>query len=146
MVYLLNKGAVHLTKKEYDESIAACHKAVEVGQENRADFKMLAKAYARIAKAYQTQEKYEDAMHFYDKALANHREQDYIRQRKACEKALKEQQRLAYIDPALSLEAKQRGNNFFREGKFPDAVREYTEAIKRNPEDAKLYRCVRWPR
>eukprot|EP01147_Barroeca_monosierra_P008813 gene8813-1178_t len=139
MIFPLNKAAVYLQKKDYENCIATCHKAIEVGQENRADFQKLAKAYARIAKAYQAQEKYEDSLHFYDKALANHRDQDYVKQRKAIEKVFKEQQRLAYIDPAKSEEAKKRGNDFFREGKFPEAVQEYTEAINRNPEDAKLY-------
>lgn len=118
MIFPLNKAAVYLQKKDYENCIATCHKAIEVGQENRADFQKLAKAYARIAKAYQAQEKYEDSLHFYDKALANHRDQDYVKQRKAIEKVFKEQQRLAYIDPAKSEEAKKRGNDFFREGLF----------------------------
>merc|ERR1711968_105577 len=40
--------------------------------------------------------------------------------------------------------AKEKGNAFFKEGKFPEAVEQYTEAIKRgppkaNPECHKLY-------
>ena len=45
----------------------------------------------------------------------------------------------SYIDPQKSLEAKERGNEFFKEGKFPESIKEYSEAIKRNPDDHVLY-------
>lgn len=39
----------------------------------------------------------------------------------------------AYKDPAKALEHKEKGNQLFNDGKFMDAVAEYTESIKRNP-------------
>jgi stress-induced-phosphoprotein 1 len=44
-----------------------------------------------------------------------------------------------YIDPAKSAEANELGKQFFQAGKWVDAIGHYTEAIKRNPKDAKLY-------
>lgn len=43
-----------------------------------------------------------------------------------------------YKDPVKAQEAKERGNAFFRDNKFGDAVREYEDAVKRDPASAPL--------
>lgn len=139
MVYLLNTSAVFMEKKEFEAAIAEATKAVEVGQDNRGDFKMMGKAYARIAKAHFLMGDLEEASRFYDRSLSNARTAVVLEEKKKVDKAIKEKARLAYIDPEKAKEAKGRGNALFKGGDFPGAIKEYSEAIKRNPDEAAFY-------
>ena len=52
---------------------------------------------------------------------------------------LKEKEALAYLDKDKAEEERLKGNDFFSKGNFPDAVKHYTEALKRNPSDERIY-------
>ena len=43
MTFLTNKAAVYFEQKNYEECIKTCQQALEVGRENQADFKLMAK-------------------------------------------------------------------------------------------------------
>jgi stress-induced-phosphoprotein 1 len=55
------------------------------------------------------------------------------------EKEKKEADAKAYIDPALSAAAREEGNKLFKAGDFAGSVKAYTEAIARDPSDARSY-------
>ncbi|XP_045624449.1 stress-induced-phosphoprotein 1 isoform X2 [Procambarus clarkii] len=139
MTFLNNKAAVYYEMQDYQQCIAICEKAVEVGRENRADFKLIAKAFTRTGNAYKALKDYGKAKNFYEKSLSEHRTPETKELLSKLEKVIKEQERLAYIDPAKSEEEKEKGNEFFRKGDYPSAIKHYSEAIRRNPEDAKIY-------
>lgn len=139
MSFRTNRAAVYFEQKDYQKCITECNEAIEVGRENRADFKLIAKAYARMAGAYVKLEDYNNARTYYQKSLTEHRIPDTLSKLSEVEKIIKEQERKAYINPEISLEEKNQGNACFQKGDYPAAVRHYTEAIKRNPDDARLY-------
>lgn len=50
ITFYTNMAAVYSEQKEYEKCIKECEKAIEIGRENRADFKLIAKAFTRIGK------------------------------------------------------------------------------------------------
>lgn len=52
MTYHTNMAAVHFERKEFEQCIKLCVNAIDIGRENRADFKLIAKAYTRIGNAH----------------------------------------------------------------------------------------------
>lgn len=139
ITYLTNKAAVFFEQANWDLCLKMCEEAVKKGREYRADFKIIAKALARMGNVHFKLERWEEALKWFDKSLAEHRNPSVLTKKSETQKKLKEAERRAYIDPQKSLEEKEKGNALFKEGKFPEAMKHYDEAIKRNPDDAKLY-------
>ena len=139
MTYMLNIAACYLEQKKFDECISLCKDAVEVGRENYNDFKLIAKAFERIAMAYKKQKDYTRALEWMEKAnleSSNDKRADKLLQLKRLKA---KQDKAAYIDPEKAAEAKERGNVHFKNAKFPQAIAEYTEAIKRDPSNPTYY-------
>ncbi|XP_026676602.1 stress-induced-phosphoprotein 1 [Diaphorina citri] len=134
-----NIAAVYFERKEYDQCIEQCKKAVDIGRENRADFKLIAKALQRIGNCYKKMEDWKNAKVYFEKSMSEHRTPEIRTLISEMEKKIKEEEKKAYIDPVKAEEAKERGNELFKNGKYADAVKEYTEAINRNPDDPKYY-------
>ncbi|XP_055917959.1 stress-induced-phosphoprotein 1 [Eupeodes corollae] len=134
-----NIAAVYFEQKNYDECIKQCEKGIEVGRENRADFKLIAKALSRIGNSYRKLEDYKQAKTYYEKAMSEHRTPEIKTLLSEVEAKIKEVERRAYIDPAKAEEEKELGNELFKKGDYSNAIKHYTEAISRNPDDPKLY-------
>ncbi|XP_037957281.1 stress-induced-phosphoprotein 1 [Teleopsis dalmanni] len=134
-----NIAAVHFERKNYEDCIKQCEKGIEIGRENRADFKLIAKAFTRIGNSYKKMENYCQAKIYYEKAMSEHRTPEVKTLLSEVESKIKEEERRAYIDPAKAEEEKERGNELFKKGDYSAAVKYYSEAIKRNPSDPKLY-------
>ncbi len=139
ITYLNNLGAAQFEKGDYQACIDACTKAIEEGRVIYADFKMIAKSYARIGSAYEKLGNLDAAIDNYKKSLTEHRQPDTVTKLRAAEKKKLEDTKKAYIDPAKADEAREEGNKKFKEQDFPGAVAAYTEMIKRGPEDPRGY-------
>jgi len=139
ITYYTNLAAVHFEQKDYAKCVEICEKAIDVGRENRADFKLIAKALARKGNACKKLGNLEEAKKSYEKALTEHRTPEYRTALSETESLLKKKAEEAYIDPAISETEKQAGNELFKKGDFGGAVKRYSEAVRRNPSDAKIY-------
>jgi len=139
ITYYTNLAAVHFEQKDFAKCVEICEKAIDVGRENRADFKLIAKALARKGNACKKLGNLEEAKKSYEKALTEHRTPEYRTALSETESLLKKKAEEAYIDPAISETEKQAGNELFKKGDFGGAVKHYSEAVKRNPSDAKIY-------
>ncbi|KAF0293192.1 Stress-induced-phosphoprotein 1 [Amphibalanus amphitrite] len=140
MRFILNEAAVLYEQKNYEECAKTALKAVEVGRANRADYKLIAKAFSRAALAYRQDEKtYDLAKKYYESSLAEHRTPETKAKLSEVEKLIKEKIEREYRDPEKAEQERARGNELFKEGRYPEAIKAYTESIKRNPDEAKTY-------
>lgn len=141
--FLTNRAAVYLEMGKYEDCIKDCDKAVERGRELRADYKMIARALTRkgtaMGKTAKCSKDYEPVIETYQKALTEHRNPDTLKKLNEAEKAKKELEQQEYFDPNLADEEREKGNEYFKQQKYPEAIKHYTESIKRNPQNPKAY-------
>lgn len=157
--------ACYFEQGEYDKCIETCEKAVEEGRsvsfthkeslpreppppvhltyslsiQLRADYKLVAKALGRAGNACARKNDLPTAIKYFQKSLTEHRTPDILSKLHDAERAQGEAARLAYIDPEKAAEAREEGNALFHGGDFAGAVRAYTEAIRRDPQDPRGY-------
>ncbi|KAF3652522.1 Hsp70-Hsp90 organizing protein 1 [Capsicum annuum] len=141
--FITNRAAVYLEMGKYEDCIKDCDTAVERGRELRSDYKMIARALTRkgtaLAKLAKTSKDFEVAIEAFQKALTEHRNPDTLKKLNDAEKAKKELEQQEYFSPEIADEEREKGNQFFKEMKYPEAVKHYTESIKRNPKDPRAY-------
>ena len=138
MAFYSNKAAVYFTQKKYDNCIELCLKAVAVGKEHRGPFEDRGKAYLRAARAYQKKKDLENAIKMCNEAQLENYDKETQRLLKTLELEKKKADALAYQSDEKAEEEKQKGNEFFRNKQWPEAVQAYEEAVKRAPKNAPI--------
>jgi stress-induced-phosphoprotein 1 len=136
VLFLGNKAAVYIEMGEIDKAIQQCQEAIDYGRSKRAPYQEIAKLYQRMAGAYLKREDFENAKECFTKAQTEHFDKAIERKVKNLELEFKKKAIKAYINPELGAEAKERGNTAFRDNDFPTAIKEYEEAVKRDPTNA----------
>ncbi|ABN68121.1 predicted protein [Scheffersomyces stipitis CBS 6054] len=139
ITYLNNRAAAEFEKGDYDETIKTCNEAIEQGREVRADYKIIAKSFARLGNAYLKKEDLENAVKYFDKSLTEHRTPDVLNKLRATQREIKIREANSYVDPEKAEAARLEGKEYFTKGDWPNAVKAYTEMVKRAPEDARGY-------
>lgn len=131
---LNNKAAVFMEMKDYDAAIKQCADAVEKAQALRpTPFDVIAKIYVRWGKVFAKQKDLSTALEYYGKAQMEFATKETERLIKTTELEKRKLDAAAYINPELAAEAKERGNTAFRSQDWSQAIKEYEEAIKRDP-------------
>jgi len=136
---LTNRSAAQFEKGDYQACIADCQQAVEYGREVLADFKLIAKAFGRLGSAYEKLGDLGNAVEYYQRSLTEHRTPEILAKLRAAEKAKVKAEKDAYLDPQKAEEARELGNQKFKDSDWPAAVEAYSEMIKRAPEDPRGY-------
>lgn len=136
---LTNKASVYFEKGDYLRCIEICDEAIELGKSLRFPFEFFGKALARQGNAYYKLGDLENAISKYKNSLTESRTKQVLEKLNEVEREKAKRDKEAYRNPELSEEARLRGNNLFTKGKYAEAVKEYTESIKRNDTDARVY-------
>ncbi len=136
VMFLSNKAAVYVEMGQTDKAIEICNAALEQGKQSRLGYEDTAKLLHRIASAHVKAGNLKLGMEVYAKAQLEFFDKNIERKIKLLELDVKKAEKSAYVNPELGAEAKERGNAFFRDNKFPEAIKEYEEAIKRDPTNA----------
>jgi stress-induced-phosphoprotein 1 len=139
MIYWNNMAAAYFGKQNFQECVDTCKKAIEVGNEHRADFKDRARAFARMGNALLKLDDLEGAIRQFDSSIMEHRDPQVELKLRETKRLIEERAAKAYLDPAKAEELRQKGNELFKEGKWVDAINEYTEGLRRDPENHLIY-------
>ena len=137
--YVLNESAALFMMEEWDATIACCQRAIDVARTHFDDLIFCYKAYNRMGSVEEKRKNLPKAIEYYKKALVEKHDEKLRKRIKKLEKIQIKKVEKELFDPELAEKIKQEGNQFFKEGKWPEAIEKYTQAIKHNPKDHKIY-------
>lgn len=135
VTYYLNLAGCYHELKEYDLVIENCKRVIE----ETFNFEKKCKALGRMGFAYQEKEDYTNAIKCFEDALLEKKDQRIKEALKNAQQIKKKKDAEAYIDPVKAEEANKLGNTEYKNHNFVDAIKHYTEAVKRGPTLAKHF-------
>lgn len=137
--YALNQSAVLFMQEKWDECIKMCEEAIKINEIHFRGEQWSFKAYHRMGNVEEKRGNFIKAITYYKKGLIEKHDKNLRKHVTDLERYLKKKEEKEYIDPNKAVQHKSEGNRLFKEGKYGEAINEYTEAIKRNPNDHILY-------
>lgn len=124
--------------KRFDDAIDQCNKGIESTKGKSYDFAKLAKVMARKASALEKKGDFDAALKQYSDALLENNDSAIKDAMKKLEKTKKEAEAKAYINPEIAEAHKAEGSKLFKEGKYPAAIKEYDEGMRRDPRNVAI--------
>jgi len=99
---------------------------------------------ARKANALLQQKKYDESIALYNKAMLEDNTHIIKMALIKAKETKKKEEAAAYIDPELAEQHRQKGNELFKEGSYPLAMKEYDEGLRRDPKAKAIFsnRCA----
>lgn len=133
-------AAVYIEMGKLDDALAQCDKAIQSMDDNLCyDYMKRAKVYARKGSVLSKQKDYANSHIFYEKSLlenSDYKVKEEMKQMLKIKKVFDDQN---YLDPVKAEEHNEKAKEYFKLGDWVNALKEYTEAIKRNPKEPKYY-------
>lgn len=139
VTFLSNRSAVHYKMKNFDLCLQDLNEAVKIADEESQDFTIMSRIFGRMGHIHRRNGDLDSAIKFYEKSLTEKHSDSIYKIRKQVVKKRDQAKREAYFDADKALEAKERGNDHFRNKNFREAIKEYSEAIARDPKNSKFY-------
>ena len=131
----MNIAAAHLAMHDYEAVLVDCDRALSIASEHGSSFEDKGKALARKGKALAKLKRYDEAISTFEDSLLEYEDQKIEKVLRKTRADKKKADALAYLDPEKAMAAKEEGNKFFRDGKFAESIKFYSEAIKRDPKN-----------
>jgi stress-induced-phosphoprotein 1 len=135
-VYLMNVAACYSELQQLDHCVQACKDALNTSPITP---QQKSKCYARMANAYAKQKQYPESIQMFKKAILEDNVPSVRQQLRQTESDYKKFQTESYYDDEKSELAKEDGNKAYAAGEYAKAIDFYTDAIKRNPSNYKVY-------
>jgi len=135
LTYFLNRAGAYHKLKQYDKVIEDCNHIIE----NTFDFVKKSKAFGKIGYAYLEQNDLENAIAYFEKSLLEASDPNIKDSLRDAQSRKRKEDAEKYLNPQLAEEHNNKANEHYKAGKYPDALKEYNETIKRDPSNPKYY-------
>eukprot|EP00398_MALV-I-01_sp_L67-1_P000484 gene484-491_t len=145
ITYYNNKAAVLVEQNKLDEAekmLTECiDKRYDMGRECKdgASFEKVAKVFVRLGTIYRKKGDFDKAIEVLEKATLENNTGSTRTALRDAQKAKSDQEKKAYENPELAEHNREKGNEFFKNKQWVDAKKEYDDAVRRAPREAKLY-------
>lgn len=110
-----------------------------MSREQIINFEIMHKTWARLGQAYINLGQLSEAISAFESALVEKYDRKIELKLQKTRQDKKTKDAELYLDEEKSLQHRELGNKAFQDGRWSDAIAEYSEAIRRNPKDHRCY-------